>query len=124
MSKYKDFFVDVMMSEELELKVPEEDHIQESFREGIVMFCSFAAFGSFPLLGYVIIPLSFPDLPETALFTSACAITGCVLFLMGCVKSLFSSNKWYLCGIETLLLGGACATVAYTIGQYMDALVG
>ena len=89
MSKYKDFFVDVMMAEELQLQVPDDDHIKESFKEGIIMFCSFAAFGTFPLLGYVIIPLSFPELPSDALFTCACIVTGIVLFCMGCVKSLF-----------------------------------
>lgn len=89
MSKYKEFFVDVMMAEELELKVPEEDHVQESLKEGIVMFCSFATFGAFPLLGYVIIPSWFPNLPSEALFTNACVVTGIVLFLMGCVKSNF-----------------------------------
>lgn len=50
MAKYKDFFVDVMMTQELELQVPEENHVQESFNEGIVMFCSFAFFGAMPLL--------------------------------------------------------------------------
>jgi VIT1/CCC1 family predicted Fe2+/Mn2+ transporter len=117
MAKYKDFFVDIMMVHELELSVPEDDHIQESFREGVVMFCSFATFGAFPLLGYVIIPLCFPDLSADVLFASACIVTGIVLFLMGCVKSVFSSSRWFYCGIETLLLGGACATVAYVIGQ-------
>ena len=34
MAKYKDFFVDVMMAEELALKVPEEDHKIESMKEG------------------------------------------------------------------------------------------
>ena len=42
MAKYKDFFVDIMMSQELELQVPEEDHVQESLKEGCVMFASFA----------------------------------------------------------------------------------
>jgi DNA damage-binding protein 1 len=123
MSKYKEFFVDVMMAEELELAVPEENHVQESVREGIIMFCSFAAFGSFPLLGYVIIPASFPDLGKETLFATACIVTGVVLFIMGCVKSIFSAAKWYWCGLETLLLGGACATVAYTIGQFVDRMV-
>ena len=95
MAKYKDFFVDVMMAEELELKVPEDDYLQESFREGLVMFCSFAAFGAFPLLGYVIIPISFPDLHSEVLFTNACVVTGIVLFLMGCVKSKFRWELWY-----------------------------
>ena len=53
MAKYKDFFVDVMMTQELELQVPEEDHVQESFKEGVVMFCSFAAFGAMPLSVFV-----------------------------------------------------------------------
>lgn len=34
MSKYEEFFVDIMMTQELELQVPEDDHVTESFREG------------------------------------------------------------------------------------------
>jgi len=123
MAKYKQFFVDVMMKEELELQVPDDDHTMGSFKEGVVMFCSFATFGSFPLLGYIIIPISFPHLGPESLFYSACVVTGMVLFFMGCVKSLFSNDKWYWCGLETLLLGGACASVAFYIGQAMDRLV-
>ena len=32
----------------------------------------------------------------------------------------FSAANWFKCGLETLLLGGACATVAYIIGQFVD----
>lgn len=123
MAKYKDFFVDVMMAEELALQVPEENHKTESMKEGVVMFCAFATFGSLPLLGYVIIPFLFPTLGEEVLFSAACIVTGLVLFGMGCVKSMFSASNWFICGFETLLLGGACATVAYTVGQFVDKLV-
>lgn len=123
MAKYKDFFVDIMMQQELELQVPEDDHVQESMKEGVVMFCSFAFFGALPLLGYVIIPILYPTLGESELFTSACVVTGMVLFLMGSIKSNFCSQHWFSSGIETLLLGGACATVAYTIGQFIDHLL-
>lgn len=34
--------------------------------------------------------------------------------------SVYSAANWFKCGLETLLLGGACATVAYTIGQFVD----
>lgn len=54
------------------------------------MFLSFAAFGAMPLLGYVVIPASFPDLGEDMLFKAACIVTGCVLFLLGSVKSKFA----------------------------------
>lgn len=92
-------------------------------KEGVAMFCSFATFGSLPLLGYVIIPALFPNEGEEVLFTAACVITALVLFGMGCVKSLFSAANWFMCGLETLLLGGACATVAYTVGQFVDGLI-
>jgi len=120
MAKYQDFFVDIMMAEELGLQVPDENHKTESMKEGVVMFCAFATFGSLPILGYIIIPALFPTLGEELLFTAACIITGLVLFGMGCVKSNFSAANWFICGLETLLLGGACATDNYTIGQFVD----
>ena len=122
MSKYKDFFVDIMMAQELELVVPEEGHVVESMKEGGIMFTSFAFFGALPLLGYVIFPEVFPNWDEDALFLSACVVTGCVLFFMGSIKSFVSSQGWFEAGIETLLLGGACATVAFTIGQFVERI--
>lgn len=124
MAKYKDFFVDVMMTQELELQCPEEGYLKENFREGVVMFSSFATFGAMPLLGYVIIPAAFPDLGSDYLFACACIVTGMVLFLMGSVKSFFSTQHWFRAGVETLSLGGACATLAYTIGQVLQAHFG
>lgn len=124
MAKYKDFFVDVMMAQELELQVPQEDHVEESMREGVVMFLSFATFGTMPLLGYVIIPASFSELGNQTLFTAACFVTGLVLFFLGSVKSKFANMNWFSSGLETLLLGGCCATVAFTIGYFVNGLVG
>lgn len=122
MAKYKDFFVDIMMTHELELQVPADDHVQESMREGVVMFCSFAAFGALPLLGYVIIPSVFPHLDEQVLFVTACVVTGMTLFLMGSIKSFFSTQHWFQAGTETFLLGGACASMAFFIGQFVEKL--
>ena len=81
------------------------------------MFCSFAFFGSLPILGYIIFPLLFPQMTVQGLFVGACSVTAVVLFFLGAIKSQFSTTRWYVAGLETLLLGGACATVAFTIGQ-------
>lgn len=123
MAKYENFFVDVMMQQELELQVPEEDHVEQSMKEGFVMFCSFAFFGSAPLLGYTIIPWLFPHLQPDVLFKAACAVTALVLFLLGSIKSNFSRTNWFWSGCETLVLGGTCATVAYSIGSLVNALI-
>ena len=88
------------------------------------MFCSFAAFGAMPLLGYVLIPLSFPGLDNNFLFVAACIVTGVVLFFLGSIKANFSNSHWFSSGLETFLLGGACATVAFSIGHFVNGLVG
>lgn len=90
MAKYKEFFVDLMVQQELDLQVPEEDHVQESMKEGVIMFLSFATFGAMPLLGYVLFPSIFPDMDEDSLFKAACIVTGLVLFFLGSVKSKFA----------------------------------
>jgi VIT1/CCC1 family predicted Fe2+/Mn2+ transporter len=58
--------------------------------KGVIMFLSFATFGAMPLLGYVIIPILFPDLGPEILFKAACIVTGLVLFFLGSVKSKFA----------------------------------
>merc|ERR1712127_365750 len=123
MAKYEGFFVDLMMQQELELQVPEDDHVEQSMKEGFVMFCSFAFFGTAPLLGYTIIPWIYPNLDSSVLFKAACAVTGLVLFFLGSIKSNFSGSNWFLSGCETLVLGGTCATVAYTIGFFVNGLL-
>mmetsp|Transcript_20512 Transcript_20512/g.44419 ORF Transcript_20512/g.44419 Transcript_20512/m.44419 type:complete len:278 (-) Transcript_20512:108-941(-) len=124
MAKYKDFFIDIMMQQELDLQVPDDDHVIESVKEGVVMFMAFAFFGAMPLLGYVIFPSLFPNMDSEYLFLSACVVTGVVLFLMGCIKSFFTAQQALQSGLETLLLGGACATVAFTIGQVVQRGLG
>mmetsp|Transcript_23661 Transcript_23661/g.65688 ORF Transcript_23661/g.65688 Transcript_23661/m.65688 type:complete len:304 (-) Transcript_23661:53-964(-) len=123
MAKYEDFFVDTMMQQELELQVPEDDHVEQSMKEGFVMFCSFAFFGTAPLLGYTLIPWLFPHLEREVLFRAACLVTGLVLFFLGSIKSNFSRTNWFWSGCETLILGGTCATVAYTIGYFVNQLL-
>lgn len=53
------------------------------------MFLSFATFGAFPILGYVIFPSAFPEATPNQLFGAACGVTGVVLFFLGSLKSKF-----------------------------------
>lgn len=116
MAKYEDFFVDVMMVEELGLQVPGED--ENVWKDGLIMFSSFVAFGIFPLLAYVIFA-SF-NLELSTLFGIACGITGIMLFALGVFKSKFTGQVWWQSGLEILILGGTTAAVSFLIGWIVE----
>jgi len=120
MSEHRDFFIDVMMVEELGLQVPDED--ENPWLDGFITFCSFIFFGFFPLLGYCVFPFAFPDLSAHTLFLIACFSSGCTLFMLGAVKSMFSVKTWYQSGFEMLAIGSVVCLIAYGIGALAKAL--
>lgn len=126
MSKYHDFFVDVMMVEELGLQVPEPDSNVEAAKDGFLMFLAFVCFGSMPLLGYVIFPrlLGERAMSPHDLFLAACAVTSVTLFALGAAKSSFVQGSALRLGAETLALGALCASVAYSAGVVLSAALG
>ncbi len=107
-----------MMSEELGLQVEGKD--DTTIRDGVLMFLSFAIFGSLPLLGYVvssiaskativssvcvthetakktkhtqIVPIVNPNIGTKYLFAVACTVTLLSLFSLGAIKAKFSSK--------------------------------
>mmetsp|Transcript_20348 Transcript_20348/g.36193 ORF Transcript_20348/g.36193 Transcript_20348/m.36193 type:complete len:299 (+) Transcript_20348:90-986(+) len=117
MAKYRDFFIDVMMAEELKLKVPDED--DNPYMDGFITFASFLIFGTLPLLGYIFVPLVHPTASQELLFLSACLSTMMVLFGLGTFKSRFSTQSWYRSGLEFLVLGSAAAATSYFIGAFV-----
>ncbi|GBG25424.1 Vacuolar iron transporter 1 [Hondaea fermentalgiana] len=120
MAKYKEFFIDIMMCEELQLKVPGPD--ENPYKDGVVTFFSFLIFGTMPLLGYLIVPLVVPDVSSSVLFITAVIVTMLVLFILGSFKSAFSASSWWYSGLEFLLLGSAVASTSYGIAMIVEEL--
>ena len=121
MAKYHDFFVDVMMVEELGLFVPEEDAWVESAKDGLLMFAAFVVFGTAPLVGYLLTPMFIRDPSEHDLFLAACCVTGITLFSLGAAKARFVQQRALKLGAETLALGALCASVAYFCGAALSS---
>ena len=117
MSKYKEFFVNIMMTEELALPVPDPEDEVNSRKEGVVMFLAFAAFGMLPIVGFVAAPLLVPSLGDAALFSVACLFTAVALFGLGAFKASFGDKAYLRSGAETLALGGVCAATAFLVGR-------
>ena len=112
MAKYKDFFLDLMVTEELGLKIPSMQ--DDPYKGGLVTSCAFIIFGSFPLLAYVIFMGKTSE--HTLVYLSTFA-TLLALFILGAVKSRFTDHTWWKSGLEYCVLGGMVALVAYLIGE-------
>lgn len=119
MAKYKTFFLNIMMTEELCLPVPEEDDNLNSLKDGAVMFLSFAFFGMLPILGFALVPMVDPSLTQHDLFLVACLITALSLFSLGAFKARFNEKFYIRSGVETVVLGGVCALVAFVVGRFV-----
>lgn len=59
---------------------------------------------------------------EENLFATSIALTGFFLFILGVAKSMFSYEKWYWAGIETLFVGGIAASASYLIGLAFEGV--
>ena len=119
MAKYKEFFIDVMMAEELQLQVPDED--DNPWFGGAVTFASFVVFGTVPLLAYVMFYSAQLYVHEQ--FIIAVCLTAFCLFALGVLKSKFTKQHWFKSGMEVFFLGGGVAAIAYFIGWFMNSVV-
>lgn len=119
MSKYRDFFIDVMMIEELELQVPGED--DNPWKDGLITFGSFVVFGVVPLLGYLC--FAGTSLSEMELFIVAIVLTAIMLFVLGALKSTLTSQRWWASGLEILAMGSFTAGIAYVIGYLVEEII-
>ena len=109
-------WIDTMMVEEMGLPV----RGPSPFRAGLATFLAFGVIGALPLLAFIYMWLS-PSTPLRPFFAST-VITAFALFVVGALKSRFVGKRWYLAGLETLLMGGAAACLAYLVGVFLRGL--
>ena len=82
-------------------------------RSAIATFMAFLVAGLIPLLPFL---LGLDDA-----FTLSAVMTLCVFFAIGTVKSVWSLTPWWRSGLETLLIGGLAASMAYFVGTLFEA---
>lgn len=112
----EDRWVRFMMTEELGFPPEEPD----PYRAAGATFLAFVVVGAIPLAAFVI-DLIAPDLLLSP-FSWSAAFTGIAFFLVGTLKSRFVVQPWWRSGMETLLLGGAAASLAYVAGIVLSGL--
>ena len=105
-SNDRENWIDLMMVEEYGLSPVDP----RPMRAAQATFLAFLAAGMVPLLPYVL-ALADP-------FRWSIALTGLTFFGVGALKSHWSLAPWWRSGAETLLIGGAAATIAYVVGTF------
>ena len=112
----KKLWVDTMMAEELNII---EENISPKKR-GLVTFVSFALVGSIPLMPYLL--SFFSEIVRGMVFQLSIILTFIAFFLVGSAKIYVTGKNWFKSGMETLLVGGAAAIIAYAIGYLLRGL--
>lgn len=107
-------WVDTMMVEELGYSVVTENPL----RAARAPFVAFVIIGFIPLSAFILDWLlpSVLDRP----FVWSSVMTGVAFFIVGALKSRFVAQRWWLSGMETLVVGGAAATIAFGIGALLQ----
>lgn len=113
-------WVDTMMREELGL-------IEDSRRPletAVTTFVAFNLVGLIPLLPFVAMFVAGSQAVSSLdAFTYSIAFTAVAFFLIGAVKGRLLQKHLIRSGINTLLIGGIAATVAFVVGYLLNLVV-
>ncbi len=105
-------WVKTMLAEEYGL--PSE--IRSPIKAALATFIAFCVCGLVPLVPYLF--------SITNSFAVACVATGVTFFLIGSVKSRWSTSSWLRSAMETLLVGAVAASMAYAVGVLLKGIAG
>lgn len=79
---------------------------------GAAIFLAFVMAGSVPLLPFAV--------AETQnIFLTSCLATGATLFFVGSLRTLVTRARWFVSGLEMLLIGSIAAAAAYLVGHVL-----
>ena len=120
MAQYEGFFVNLMVTEELGLQLPEDDDAV-LLTDAFIMSMAFAGFGCLPLIVYCFGQWDIAD--DKSMFYIALVISAFFVFILGSTKSSFSSVFWVYSGVETVLVAAASSIIAFGVGSLIVKLI-
>jgi VIT1/CCC1 family predicted Fe2+/Mn2+ transporter len=82
---------------------------------GAAIFAAFIVAGAVPLLPFV-----FASGEES--FRWSVIATAAALFIVGSLRTVVTRAKWFVSGVEMLVVGSAAATAAYLVGHFLRSL--
>lgn len=107
----REHWIDFMLAEEYGLALAQ----RSALKSALMTFLAFAVCGLVPLIPFVF------ELPSAAVL--ATTMTAFVFFAIGSIKSIWSTQRWYWSGFETLLIGLAAAAMAFVVGMVLQKVI-
>jgi VIT1/CCC1 family predicted Fe2+/Mn2+ transporter len=108
-------WVDTMVAEEFGLML----NGPSPLRAALTTFVAFFLAGCIPIAPYLFVI----GVDNNAAFFSSAVATGVAFFSIGLIKGRFVGHSTLRSGLETLLMGGAAATLAYVVGLWLKGLL-
>ncbi|BFM16962.1 VIT1/CCC1 transporter family protein [Maricurvus nonylphenolicus] len=110
-------WVETMLQEEHGLSL----QVVHPLWAGAVTFLAFMLAGILPLATFLL-NWGIPDLIAQPFLWSS-IITGLAFFLIGICKAQYVEQTWYWSGLETFLVGGLAAFMAYGVGILLKGII-
>ena len=113
-------WVDTMMREELGLM--EDSRLP--LETAVTTFVSFNLVGLIPLLPFVVMFVTgSQSISSFDAFTYSIVFTAVAFFLLGSIKGKLLQKHMIRSGVNTLLIGGIAASVAFVVGYLLNLVV-
>jgi len=112
LSRQESVWLETMLREEHGLSSVKRSPIKAA----LATFVAFITCGAVPLLPFI---FGLDAGPLTATLATAL-----VFFIIGAMKSAWSTQRWYWSGIETFVIGIAAAGMAFAVGVLLRGLAG
>lgn len=83
-------------------------------------FIAFVVIGAIPLVPFVAAAMG--AITQSTAFALSVPATGAAFIAVGALKARFVDVRWWASGLETLLIGGGAAILAYAVGLGLSGL--
>lgn len=95
-----------------------EDKKEQPWKHGLATFVAFVIAGLAPLLPFLLSPIAQNAMIYSPIFA------GVTLFTAGSLRTLITPKKWWLGGLEMLLIGSIAGSVSYATGFLLKSIIG
>jgi VIT1/CCC1 family predicted Fe2+/Mn2+ transporter len=113
----KELWVNTMLQEEHGIGLDDTNPILA----GVVTFIAFLIAGSLPLISFVVNWVAPNTIGSPYIFSSV--VTLLAFFVVGLLKGKYVNQRWYVSGFETVLIGAVAASLAFSVGYFLNDLV-